>query len=450
MQATYFWWFYIKTYSSLATVILFFFYSGNNVSAQSQLKLDDAIMAALEHNHGIIISRERLLKLENDKTIGNAGMLPSLGLDASRNFSITDVNQTFQDGRKLENNGIKANNYTVATRLEWTVFDGFGMFLRYDRLDQLQRLGEVQLRAEIEGTLAEVIIAYYNLGRQQKLMRFLQESIEISKQRLKIAEDKLDVGSGARVEALQAQVALNDDQSALKNQMLQLYTTREYLTLLMGSTPGSEFQVDEKLDLDQELLFDSLYEAAQVNNPDLISQRTSLLISKQQTKIQKAQRMPSVSLNSSYTFTGSENRAGFFVEQNNQGFNYGITARLPLFNGLNLSRNVQNARIDEKINQIELERVELTLRSNLLRVFNEYSTALELIKLEEQNVMVAKENAAIALDRFQLGTYTPVELREAQQSLLNTEIRLASAMYAAKSTEIQLKYLSGLLDVSLN
>jgi outer membrane protein TolC len=148
-------------------------------------------------------------------------------------------------------------------------------------------------------------------------------------------------------------------------------------------------------------------------------------------------------LNSSYTFTGSENRAGFFVEQNNQGLNYGLTARVSLFNGFNVNRTLQNARIDEKIAQTQVERIELMLQSNLIRVYTEYTTALELINLEEQNVLVAKDNAAIALERFELGTYTPIELREAQQALLNTEIRLASAMYAAKSSEIQLKFLSG-------
>ena len=419
------------------------------VQSQNLLTLEDAIQAALEHNHGILISKERLVKLENDRSIGNAGMLPSIGLDASRNFSITDVNQTFQDGRKLENNGIKANNYTLATRLEWTLFDGFQMFLKFDRLDQLKQLGEIQLRSNIEETIADVTLAYHNLGRQQKIVRSLQESIEISQQRLKIAEDKMDVGSGARVEVLQARVALNEDLSALKNQMLQGYSIRENLSLLMGKNLNNEFMVDEMIEVDQTLNYETLFEAATTNNPDLMEQRLTLLLSKQQTKLLQAQRLPSIALNSSYTFTGSENRAGFFVEQNNQGFNYGLTARVPLFSGMNINRNVQNARIDEKIIQLELARTQLALESNLIRVYTEYTTALDLIKLEEQNVLVAKENASIALERFELGTYTPIELREAQQALLNTEIRRTSAMYAAKSSEIQLKFLSGLLNNSM-
>jgi outer membrane protein TolC len=435
----------MNTIRFLVFFILGLFLQLQSAHSQDVLVLDEAIQAALEHNHGILISRDRLAKLENDKSIGNAGMLPTIGMDASRNYSITDVNQTFQDGRKLENNGIKANNYTVAARLEWTLFDGFEMFMMYDRLDKLRQLGQIQLRSQVEGTIADLTTTYYNLGRQQKLIRSLEASIEISQQRLNIAEDKLDVGSGARVEVLQARVALNEDRSALKNQILLLVTIRENLCMLMGVRPGSEFIVDETIGLDQNLSYEVIYGSAMKNNPELIGQRLSLSLSKQMTKMLQSQRLPSIALNSSYTFTGSENRAGFFVEQNNQGLNYGLTARVSLFNGFNVNRTLQNARIDEKIAQTEVERVELMLESNLIRVYTEYTTALELINLEEQNVLVAKDNAAIALERFELGTYTPIELREAQQALLNTEIRLASAMYAAKSSEIQLKFLSGRL-----
>jgi outer membrane protein TolC len=433
----------MNTIRFLVFFILGLFLQLQSAHSQDVLVLDRAIRAALEHNHGILISKDRLAKLENDKSMGNAGMLPTIGMDASRNYSITDVNQTFQDGRKLENNGIKANNYTVAARLEWTLFDGFEMFMMYDRLDKLRQLGQIQLRSQVEGTIADLTTTYYNLGRQQKLIRSLEASIDISQQRLKIAEDKLDVGSGARVEVLQARVALNEDRSALKNQQLLRVSIQETLGMLMGLRSGSEFIVDETIGLDQNLSYEVIYGSAMKNNPELIGQRLSLSLSKQMTKMLQSQRLPSIALNSSYTFTGSENRAGFFVEQNNQGLNYGLTARVSLFNGFNVNRTLQNARIDEKIAQTEVERVELMLESNLIRVYTEYTTALELINLEEQNVLVAKDNAAIALERFELGTYTPIELREAQQALLNTEIRLASAMYAAKSSEIQLKFLSG-------
>jgi outer membrane protein len=157
--------------------------------------------------------------------------------------------------------------------------------------------------------------------------------------------------------------------------------------------------------------------------------------------------MPQVTANMSYNLTGSENSASFFTEQNNRGFNYGLTARVPLFDGFNRRRAVQNSRIDEKIAELELEWSELEVESMLLQAYTDYANALELIEIEEQNILVAQENASIAIDRFQLGTYTPVELREAQQALLNTENRLVSAKYAAKASETRLLLISGRLKI---
>jgi outer membrane protein TolC len=372
-------------------------------------------------------------------------MLTVLILDGSRNYSITDVNQTFQDGRVLKNDGIKANSYSFGPRLEWTLFDGMEMFIQRDRLEVLREMGELELRVQLESTVAEVTVTYYDIARQQQLVRVLEESIDISRQRLKIAEDKFDVGSGARVQVLQAQVALNEDVSAWKNQLAILSNTRTRLNTIMGLKSDFEFTVDDAITLSKPLLFDVLRSEALQTNPELLVSRKAIIESRLQTKIQQASMMPQISANMVYNLTGSENSASFFTEQNNRGLNYGLTARLPLFDGFNRLRNVQNAKIDEKLSELKLQYSELQLESMLLQAWTDYANALELIKLEEQNLLVAQENTSIAIDRFQLGTYTPVELREAQQALLNTENRLLSAKYAAKASETRLLLISGRL-----
>ena len=423
--------------------------ASNLAQAQTVLSLSEAINTALNNNYGIRIASEQLIKLENNATPGNAGMLPVINLDGSRNYSITDVNQTFQDGRVQQNDGIKANSYSLGPRLEWTIFDGMEMFAQRDRLEVLREMGELAVRVRVESTIADVTVTYYDIARQQEQIRVLEESIDISRQRLKIAEDKFDVGSGARVQVLQAQVALNEDVSAWKNQLAILNNTRTRLNTIMGLNSDNEFSVDDSISLSEPMSFDVLRTSALQTNPELLISRKSIVESRIQTRIQKASMMPQVTANMSYNLTGSENSASFFTEQNNRGFNYGLTARVPIFDGLNRRRSVQNARIDEKISELDLEWSELEVESMLLQAWTDYSNALELIELEEQNLLVAQENASIAIDRFQLGTYTPVELREAQQALLNTENRLVSAKYAAKASETRLLLISGKLTADL-
>lgn len=55
---------------------------------------------------------------------------------------------------------------------------------------------------------------------------------------------------------------------------------------------------------------------------------------------------------------------------------------------------------------------------------------------------MGKENV-IAIDRYKLGELSGIELREAQNSLLEAEERLSVAEYSTKICEISLLQLSG-------
>ena len=66
-----------------------------------------------------------------------------------------------------------------------------------------------------------------------------------------------------------------------------------------------------------------------------------------------------------------------------------------------------------------------------------------MLALEEQNVVTARSNHAIACERFLLGDLSGIEMREAQQSLLDAEERILEAQYNTKVCEISLKVISG-------
>jgi outer membrane protein TolC len=63
--------------------------------------------------------------------------------------------------------------------------------------------------------------------------------------------------------------------------------------------------------------------------------------------------------------------------------------------------------------------------------------------LEKENLVAAQENFRIAIERYRLGDLSGIELREAQNSLLNAGERLSIAEFATKLCEISLLQLSG-------
>jgi outer membrane protein len=83
----------------------------------------------------------------------------------------------------------------------------------------------------------------------------------------------------------------------------------------------------------------------------------------------------------------------------------------------------------------------------LISTYQNYLTNLDLLKVETGNVELAKQNLEITFEKYRLGSISPLELREAQRNSINAIIRFLDAQYQAKLSEINLKEVSGTLNV---
>ena len=181
------------------------------------------------------------------------------------------------------------------------------------------------------------------------------------------------------------------------------------------------------------------------NNPDLnflSSNREVALLSRVELE---RQQWPSLDFNLGYSYSNLNAEAGFLQSNQSNGVNYGLTARMTLFDGLNQRRSIQNARIQAESSQLAYEQAKSQLITAVRSAFLTYQNSIELAELERQNLEVAKENEQIALERYRIGKSNPLELREAQNNLLNAEVRYLESRNTAKIAEIELRRLSGLL-----
>ncbi len=89
------------------------------------------------------------------------------------------------------------------------VFDGTKMFATRKRLVETVALNELNVKNIMNNTVALVVNNYYNVVRQKQQMKAIREQIGVSEERVKLAEKKLQVGTGGKPEYLQAKVDLN-------------------------------------------------------------------------------------------------------------------------------------------------------------------------------------------------------------------------------------------------
>ncbi|MCX2433368.1 MULTISPECIES: TolC family protein [unclassified Pedobacter] len=415
--------------------------------AQEKLSLQEAITVALQNNYDIKISRNDLSITRNNANIGNAGMLPNVIGTYSNGGSIQNTRQTPVTGEDRVIRGARSTNNDLGADLNWTIFDGFTMFANYDRLKELQKQGEVNARLNILTTVSDVITAYYDVVRQQQLLVAADSAMDVSVLRTNIANTKLQLGRGSKLDVLTAQVDYNTDTSSYLQIKNALQVAKVRLNQLMVRDISSQFSVGNEIDVNTGILFSKQAEIAAKQNPDLQNAFINQKIASLNLKAIRGARYPAISLNSGYSRTNSTSPTGFNQKFAANGFTYGVTASLNIFNGFLQRQNERNAKINIETSKLNFEKTKLDVNSQLLTAYQNYSTYLDLIKLEQRNVDLAKENLDITLAKYRLGSIAPLELREAQRNAIEAQNRFIEMQFQAKLAETTLKEISGNIDL---
>ena len=423
------------------------FVAGVSAQTDTVLTLKDAVEIALKNNYHILLTKNNTTIAQNNVTIGNAGFLPQVTGDFTTTRSIQNTKQTKSDGSEADLHGAHNATTTYGPNLNWTIFNGFGMFARYDELKQLNQLSEVQSRDTIQNTLASVIEIYYNLINQNEQLKALKGAIVISRTQLNYAKDKLQVGRASGLDVLNAQVNLNTDTANYLNQLQQFKSAKIQMNQLLVRNLQTDFAVGDTIVVDDKLVLGDILIKAESQNPSILSAQINKRISEINLKQVTANRYPQVSVNSGYVITNSQTPAGFTISQNNKGFNYGLTATINIFNGFNQNRLEHNARIGIDNANINYKQTTLDVQAQVSNLYVSYLSGLDLIKLGQSNVEVAKKNLDISLEKYKLGNITPLEIREAQRNYLDAQSKFFAAQYQSKSAEIMLKEITASINI---
>lgn len=433
-----------KVFVKYLVLILFF---AGSTQAQETLSLEQAVQLALENNFDIRLTKNDVEQAKNNLNRANAGMLPVVTGNFSTNNTVSNTKQTLSNGVLQERNGARNSNLAYGPVLNWQVFDGFEMFARYDRLKELEQLGEANLKLTVQNTLADIINNYYDLVSQQQQIKALNEALNISQLRLKNSNNRYKIGKAAKLEVLAASVDLNTDTTNLLRQQDVYQSTKIRLNELLARGISTEFKVSDTIIIGNNLLLADLQSSAAQLNPSLQSAIINRRIAEINLKQVKASRYPSININSGYNFNQSTSELGFARTSTGRGLNYGMSASINLFNGYLQKRNEKNASLEIDKSRLQYDKLNQNIISQLSSLYQTYQTNLELVKLEQKNLAVAKQNMDITLEKFKIGSVAPLEFREAQRNYINANARFTNSQFEAKLAEISLLQLSGKLNL---
>lgn len=407
------------------------------------LSAEDAVAVALKNNYDIKLAANDLKIDENNVSLANAGIMPTLSGTFSQNNNIQNSRQVRADGTVQELDNARNNSMQYGVNLGWTIFDGFRMFARYDQLKELEKLGGTELKFTILTRVGDVLTTYYDLVQQQQTLKALDTAVVISKQRVTLANNRFTIGKAAKLEVLNAKVDLNTDTTNFLRQRELYENTKTYLNELLARDLTTQFRVVDSVGIDDKLKLVDLMSSASSQNPQIQMALINKRVAELNLKQVKAARYPQVAVSTGYIFTESENSLGFARENSGRGLSYGISANINIFNGFLQKRNENVARLQIDNSKLIIEQQTQAINSQLISAYQTYLTNLELVELEGRNVEIAEQNLDITMEKYRIGSITQIEVRTAQLNYVNAVTRNNSAQYQAKISEVTLKELAG-------
>ncbi len=421
-----------------------------SLPAQTALTVEQAVRLGLKNNYDIQIARNNAVIAENGTVLGTANLLPTLEAAGSYDLSTSDLktNNPFRPGGT-------SDSRTGGAQLvfNWTLFDGFRMFADKRRFAKLAKLGDAQARSVIENKVVEILRAYFDLVQQKQLLDVNQEAAAVSRARLEQERVRHDLGGASSTDLLNAQVAFNQDRAAVLNQELQVTIAGKNLNILLGRDPQAPLEVVREIDvppLEADLL--ELTALALERNSDLIAARQNHTVVQQDLKLARAAFLPRLSLSGRLGFTDqtsttSTTNPAFPPRLTNQTVDGSVTLNLSfnLFNGLRDRVAMQNAQLQIRNAELSLENLRNQIAGLVQEKYATFQKRLELLELEQQNAVAAEQQLALQQERYQVGSSTSLEFRDAQVNLTRAKTNLIAARHLARITRLELDQLTGRL-----
>lgn len=407
--------------------------------------LRKCLETGLEKNYSLRITRNEERISHNNATLANAGFLPTLDLNAGYDASFSSSDAKLRaTGETQKTSSSLDHTLNAGIGLNWTIFDGFNISTTYKQLKEMERMGETSTRIAIEDFTAGMAAEYYNFLRQKLRLRNYHYAMILSKERLRIVEERYNIGNFSRLDYQQAKVDFNADSAQYMKQQEVVVTSRIALNEMMAieqvytpiETEENDIAINGTLD------FTELWNNTLSRNANLLLADQSNRLTRLDYKKVMSRNYPYVKLNAGYDLSYNRYDTNSYISRSNRGGNVGIAIGMNLWNG-NRKREKRNAKIEIENSRLQRDQLELALKADLGNLWQAYQNNLELLALERQNVITARENHDIAKERYMLGDLSGFEMREAQKSLLDAEERLLSVEYDTKICEISLMQISG-------
>jgi len=398
------------------------------------LKLDDAVLIALENHPSLKAARERI-----------AAQRAVLGQQMAAYYPTINLVNLYRTSQASTSGGASnaSEAYSSIANVSFTIFN-FGKregAVQAAR-DTLSAVG-YNYQTTADGVIFSVKQAYYTYLGAKALVKVREETVKSRELLVRQARGFYEVGTRARIDVVRAESNLYNAQAdliATENAVKVAWAT---LKNALGLREFPEHPlVEETVPTTIPSTLDEALETAYATRPELKSIDALRKAQDQNIAVARRGHLPDLVFDANYGRRHVSNE-----KQNGRTLNtfplqptwaVGLTLTIPIFDGFRTTNRVEetlhNYYVIADQEEQQRQQVALDVEQSYLRV----SEITERIKANEAAAKASKENLDLATGRYQVGVGSIIEVTDAQTIYTNDQTTYIRAGYELKIAEANL------------
>ncbi len=409
-----------------------------NIITAQELTLNDCIEIALSNKETILSAQLDVQSAKAGKIGSYSNILPSINLTGG------STETSFANSDVYPNN----TSWSAGVSVYQNIFDGGAW---WNSIAQANNNYVIQQQLERQtkiNVIAEINRAYYQLLKNQALVEVAEQNVDLAEQQVELSQRKYDLGAAKKTDLLKTKVAFGSAKSGLIYQKTSLSTAISELQNALGIFgENRELNISKNIEELQIVPdFTEAIETMKIHSPSILATKAQLQDAEINKKLTTAMRLPSLSASLSYQGTDSEFSGLNEALTDDWTMTAGLNLSFPIFNGLALSTQSQQAKLNVQKQENTLITTINDASVSLETLYNNVNNYHEIIPINEEVLSSAEEDMHLISERYKLGSATILELLDAQVSVTQARSDLVSSIYDAKIQEAYLNAQIGILD----
>ncbi len=379
--------------------------------------LREALIATYAGNPTLTAERAGLRATDETVGIARASGRPQ----ASANASVAE------NYEKLDGFRASGRQLTTGGNLALPIYQGGRVRNATRAAEARVDAGRADLRATEGDVFTDAVGAYMDVMRDVSIVELNRNNVKVLETNLQATRDRFQVGDVTRTDVAQSQARLSGAQSQLSSAESQLTGSDENYLRIIGAVPA-------RLDPPPPLpalpdTADRAAAAALENNPQLLSIAAQVKAARYDVGQARGARLPTLSAfgNGGYNKALGREQQALGLYDNQLSGSGGLQLSIPLYQGGLVGAEVRRAQALQAQAMEQGVAVERQVIANARATFAAYQASLDVVRSSEQ--AVSANTLALEGVRAEngVGTRTVLDVLNAEQELLNSQVTLVSA-----------------------